>query len=66
LLEPFADARMAQYQATQKLEICGRSSLRCQALEYTCGFNLDDALTIVELHHGGAGAISAVRKERDR
>ncbi len=65
LLEPFADRRAsAPFPVTPKSAICARFIARCQALEYTCGFNLDrraynrwNCITVVP------GAISAIRKD---
>src|SRR5947209_7926791 len=64
LLEPFADARIGAVSGHAKVGNLRTFIARCQALEYTCGFNLDrraytrwDCITVVP------GAISAVRKD---
>ena len=64
LLEPFADAGVGAVSGHAKVGNLRRFIARCQALEYTCGFNLDrraynrwNCITVVP------GAISAVRKE---
>jgi cellulose synthase/poly-beta-1,6-N-acetylglucosamine synthase-like glycosyltransferase/peptidoglycan/xylan/chitin deacetylase (PgdA/CDA1 family)/spore germination protein YaaH len=64
LLEPFADADVGAVSGHAKVGNLRRFIARCQALEYTCGFNLDrraydrwNCITVVP------GAISAVRKE---
>src|SRR2546423_1519027 len=64
LLEPFADARIGAVSGHAKVGNLRTFIARCQALEYTCGFNLDrraytrwDCVTVVP------GAISAVRKD---
>ena len=64
LLEPFADAGIGAVSGHAKVGNLRRFVARCQALEYTCGFNLDrraynrwNCITVVP------GAISAVRKE---
>src|SRR5436190_2117943 len=64
LLEPFADARIGAVSGHAKVGNLRSFIARCQALEYTCGFNLDrraynrwDCITVVP------GAISAVRKD---
>jgi cellulose synthase/poly-beta-1,6-N-acetylglucosamine synthase-like glycosyltransferase/peptidoglycan/xylan/chitin deacetylase (PgdA/CDA1 family)/spore germination protein YaaH len=64
LLEPFADARIAGVSGHAKVGNLRTFIARCQALEYTCGFNLDrraydrwNCITVVP------GAISAVRKD---
>src|SRR5205809_913742 len=64
LLEPFADARIGAVSGHAKVGNLRTLIARCQALEYTCGFNLDrraynrwDCITVVP------GAISAVRKD---
>jgi peptidoglycan-N-acetylglucosamine deacetylase len=64
LLEPFADAGIGAVSGHAKVGNLRRFIARCQALEYTCGFNLDrraynrwNCITVVP------GAISAVRKE---
>src|SRR5438093_88528 len=64
LLEPFADARIGAVSGHAKVGNLRTFIARCQALEYTCGFNLDrraynrwQCITVVP------GAISAVRKE---
>src|SRR5438045_7139377 len=64
LLEPFADERVGAVSGHAKVGNLRTFIARCQALEYTCGFNLDrraynrwDCITVVP------GAISAVRKD---
>src|SRR5216110_562359 len=64
LLEPFADARIGAVSGHAKVGNLRTFIARCQALEYTCGFNLDrraynrwNCITVVP------GAISAVRKD---
>jgi cellulose synthase/poly-beta-1,6-N-acetylglucosamine synthase-like glycosyltransferase/peptidoglycan/xylan/chitin deacetylase (PgdA/CDA1 family)/spore germination protein YaaH len=64
LVEPFADARIGAVSGHAKVGNLRTFISRCQALEYTCGFNLDrraynrwDCITVVP------GAISAVRKD---
>jgi len=64
LLEPLADARIGAVSGHAKVGNLRTFIARCQALEYTCGFNLDrraynrwQCITVVP------GAISAVRKE---
>src|SRR5213595_1897538 len=64
LLEPFADADVGAVSGHAKVGNLRTFIARCQALEYTCGFNLDrraytrwDCITVVP------GAISAVRKD---
>src|SRR6266436_4712017 len=64
LLEPFADSRIAGVSGHAKVGNLRTFIARCQALEYTCGFNLDrraydrwNCITVVP------GAISAVRKD---
>jgi peptidoglycan-N-acetylglucosamine deacetylase len=64
LLEPFADARVGGVSGHAKVGNLRTFIARCQALEYTCGFNLDrraynrwECITVVP------GAISAVRKD---
>jgi cellulose synthase/poly-beta-1,6-N-acetylglucosamine synthase-like glycosyltransferase/peptidoglycan/xylan/chitin deacetylase (PgdA/CDA1 family)/spore germination protein YaaH len=64
LLEPFADARIGAVSGHAKVGNLRTFIARCQALEYTCGFNLDrraynrwECITVVP------GAISAVRKD---
>jgi cellulose synthase/poly-beta-1,6-N-acetylglucosamine synthase-like glycosyltransferase/peptidoglycan/xylan/chitin deacetylase (PgdA/CDA1 family)/spore germination protein YaaH len=64
LLEPFADARIGAVSGHAKVGNLRTFIARCQALEYTCGFNLDrraynrwKCITVVP------GAISAVRKD---
>ena len=64
LLEPFADKRIGAVSGHAKVGNLRTFIARCQALEYTCGFNLDrraynrwNCITVVP------GAISAVRKE---
>ena len=64
LLEPFADAGVGAVSGHAKVGNLRTFIARCQALEYTCGFNLDrraynrwNCITVVP------GAISAIRKE---
>ena len=64
LLDPFADARIGAVSGHAKVGNLRTFIARCQALEYTCGFNLDrraynrwNCITVVP------GALSAVRKE---
>src|SRR4029077_19609137 len=64
LLEPFADARIGAVSGHAKVGNLRTFIARCQALEYTCGFNLDrraynrwKCITVVP------GAISAIRKD---
>src|SRR6266436_225312 len=64
LLEPFPDARIRAVSGHAKVGNLRTFIARCQALEYTCGFNLDrraynrwQCITVVP------GAISAVRKD---
>src|SRR5205814_54742 len=64
VLEPFADARVGGVSGHAKVGNLRSFIARCQALEYTCGFNLDrraynrwNCITVVP------GAISAVRKD---
>jgi peptidoglycan-N-acetylglucosamine deacetylase len=64
LLEPFADARISAVSGHAKVGNLRSFIARCQALEYTCGFNLDrraynrlNCITVVP------GAISAIRKD---
>jgi cellulose synthase/poly-beta-1,6-N-acetylglucosamine synthase-like glycosyltransferase/peptidoglycan/xylan/chitin deacetylase (PgdA/CDA1 family)/spore germination protein YaaH len=64
LLEPFADVRIGAVSGHAKVGNLRSFIARCQALEYTCGFNLDrraynrwNCVTVVP------GAISAIRKE---
>jgi len=64
LLLPFADERIGAVSGHAKVGNLRTFIARCQALEYTCGFNLDrraynrwQCITVVP------GAISAVRKE---
>jgi cellulose synthase/poly-beta-1,6-N-acetylglucosamine synthase-like glycosyltransferase/peptidoglycan/xylan/chitin deacetylase (PgdA/CDA1 family)/spore germination protein YaaH len=64
LLEPFADERIGAVSGHAKVGNLRKFIGRCQALEYTCGFNLDrraynrwNCITVVP------GAISAIRKE---
>ena len=64
LLEPFADAGVGAVSGHAKVGNLRTFVARCQALEYTCGFNLDrraynrwNCITVVP------GAISAIRKE---
>jgi cellulose synthase/poly-beta-1,6-N-acetylglucosamine synthase-like glycosyltransferase len=63
LLEPFADKNVAAVSGHAKVGNLRTFIARCQALEYTCGFNLDrraytrwNCITVVP------GAISAIRK----
>jgi cellulose synthase/poly-beta-1,6-N-acetylglucosamine synthase-like glycosyltransferase len=64
LLEPFADERIGAVSGHAKVGNLRTFIARCQALEYTCGFNLDrraydrwNCITVVP------GAISAIRKD---
>src|SRR5438132_571654 len=64
LLEPFADARIGAVSGHAKVGNLRTFIARCQALEYTCGFNLDrraynrwKCITVVP------GAISAIRQD---
>jgi cellulose synthase/poly-beta-1,6-N-acetylglucosamine synthase-like glycosyltransferase/peptidoglycan/xylan/chitin deacetylase (PgdA/CDA1 family)/spore germination protein YaaH len=64
LLEPLADSNVAAVSGHAKVGNLRTFIARCQALEYTCGFNLDrraynrwECITVVP------GAISAVRKD---
>jgi cellulose synthase/poly-beta-1,6-N-acetylglucosamine synthase-like glycosyltransferase len=64
LLEPFADGRIGAVSGHAKVGNLRTFVARCQALEYTCGFNLDrraynrwHCITVVP------GAISAIRKD---
>lgn len=64
LLEPFADQRIGAVSGHAKVGNLRTFVARCQALEYTCGFNLDrraynrwNCITVVP------GAISAIRKD---
>ena len=64
LLEPFADERIGAVSGHAKVGNLRTFIARCQALVYTCGFNLDrraynrwQCITVVP------GAISAVRKD---
>src|SRR5262249_46350926 len=64
LLSQFADGRIGAVSGHAKVGNLRTFIARCQALEYTCGFNLDrraynrwDCITVVP------GAISAVRKD---
>jgi len=64
LLEPFADTGVGAVSGHAKVGNLRTFVARCQALEYTCGFNLDrraynrwNCITVVP------GAISAIRKE---
>jgi cellulose synthase/poly-beta-1,6-N-acetylglucosamine synthase-like glycosyltransferase len=64
LLEPFADAGVGAVSGHAKVGNLRTFIARCQALEYTCGFNLDrraynrwQCITVVP------GAISAIRKD---
>jgi peptidoglycan-N-acetylglucosamine deacetylase len=64
LLEPFADQCIGAVSGHAKVGNLRTFVARCQALEYTCGFNLDrraynrwNCITVVP------GAISAIRKD---
>jgi len=64
LLGPFADERIGAVSGHAKVGNLRKFIARCQALEYTCGFNLDrraynlwKCITVVP------GAISAIRKD---
>jgi cellulose synthase/poly-beta-1,6-N-acetylglucosamine synthase-like glycosyltransferase/peptidoglycan/xylan/chitin deacetylase (PgdA/CDA1 family)/spore germination protein YaaH len=64
LLEPLADPGVGAVSGHAKVGNLRRFIARCQALEYTCGFNLDrraytrwNCITVVP------GAISAIRKD---
>src|SRR4029434_9941691 len=64
LLEPFADSNVGAVSGHAKVGNLRTFIARCQALEYTCGFNLDRRaynrwkfITVVP------GAISALRKD---
>src|SRR5262249_31225201 len=64
LLEPLADVEVGAVSGHAKVGNLRTFIARCQALEYTCGFNLDrraynrwECITVVP------GAISAVRKD---
>jgi cellulose synthase/poly-beta-1,6-N-acetylglucosamine synthase-like glycosyltransferase/peptidoglycan/xylan/chitin deacetylase (PgdA/CDA1 family)/spore germination protein YaaH len=64
LLEPFADPKIGAVSGHAKVGNLRTFIARCQALEYTCGFNLDrraydrwNCITVVP------GAISAIRKD---
>jgi len=64
LLEPLVDERIGAVSGHAKVGNLRTFIARCQALEYTCGFNLDrraynrwECITVVP------GAISAVRKD---
>src|SRR5437667_2041261 len=64
LLEPFADGRTGAVSGHAKVGNLRTFVARCQALEYTCGFNLDrpaynpwQCITVVP------GAISAIRQD---
>ena len=64
LLEPFTDGRIGAVSGHAKVGNLRTFVARCQALEYTCGFNLDrraynrwQCITVVP------GAISAIRKD---
>src|SRR6266571_3316866 len=64
LLEPFANERIGAVSGHAKVGNLRTFIARCQALEYTCGFNLDrraynrlNCITVVP------GAISAIRKD---
>jgi cellulose synthase/poly-beta-1,6-N-acetylglucosamine synthase-like glycosyltransferase len=63
LIEPFADPKIGAVSGHAKVGNLRTFIARCQALEYTCGFNLDrraytrwNCITVVP------GAISAIRK----
>lgn len=63
LVEPFVDDRVGAVSGHAKVGNLRTFIARCQALEYTCGFNLDrraysrwDCMTVVP------GAVSAIRK----
>ena len=63
LVEPFADERVGAVSGHAKVGNLRTFIAKCQALEYTCGFNLDrraytrwNCMTVVP------GAISAIRK----
>lgn len=63
LLEPFADEKIGAVSGHAKVGNLRTFMAKCQALEYTCGFNLDrraydrwNCITVVP------GAISAIRK----
>ena len=63
LVQPFADENIGAVSGHAKVGNLRRFISRCQALEYTCGFNLDrraytrwNCITVVP------GAISAIRK----
>jgi cellulose synthase/poly-beta-1,6-N-acetylglucosamine synthase-like glycosyltransferase len=64
LLEPFADEKVGAVSGHAKVGNLRTFMAKCQALEYTCGFNLDrraydrwNCITVVP------GAISAIRKQ---
>jgi len=64
LLEPFANQRIGAVSGHAKVGNLRTFVSRCQALEYTCGFNLDrraynrwNCITVVP------GAVSAIRKD---
>jgi len=64
LIEPFSDKRIGAVSGHAKVGNLRTFIAKCQALEYTCGFNLDrraydrwNCITVVP------GAISAIRKE---
>src|SRR5947209_2683199 len=64
LLDPFADPHIGAVSGHAKVGNMRSFIARCQALEYTCGFNLDrraynrlNCITVVP------GAISAIRKD---
>ncbi|MEY2487486.1 MAG: hypothetical protein QOH39_3134 [Verrucomicrobiota bacterium] len=64
LIEPFSDPRIGAVSGHAKVGNLRTFIAKCQALEYTCGFNLDrraydrwNCITVVP------GAISAIRKE---
>ena len=55
LLEPFADERIGAVSGHAKVGNLRTFIANCQALEYTCGFNLDRrAYKRLELHHSCA------------
>ena len=61
LVQPFADESVGAVSGHAKVGNLRSFIARCQALEYTCGFNLDRrAYTSLELHHRRAG-----RDQRD-
>lgn len=63
LIQPFKDANVGAVSGHAKVGNLGKFITRCQALEYTCGFNLDrrayhqlQCITVVP------GAVSALRR----